>query len=56
LIDYNYGGLRTGLTLIAEEGLKDRAILLSGRISFDEKIQTQALQTGIRMCPKECIV
>jgi ActR/RegA family two-component response regulator len=56
LVDFNYGGLRSGLTLIEEEELKERAVLLSGRISFDEQIQFQALSAGVRMCPKECIV
>jgi signal transduction histidine kinase len=56
LVDFNYGGLRSGLMLIEEEELKERAILLSGRISFDEQIQFQALSAGVRMCPKECIV
>jgi len=56
LVDYNFGGLRTGLRLIEDEKLQGRAVLLSGRISFDEEIQARATQAGVRMCPKECIV
>lgn len=55
LVDYDFGGSRTGLDLITEQGLTRRAVLLSGRISFDPKIRATAETNGVRMYPKECI-
>jgi signal transduction histidine kinase len=55
LVDYDFGGNRTGLDLITGHGLTRRAVLLSGRIAFDPKIRASAEASGVRMYPKECL-
>jgi hypothetical protein len=55
LVDYDFGGTRTGLDLITGHGLTRRAVLLSGRIAFDPKIRASAEASGVRMYPKECL-
>lgn len=55
LVDYDFGGDRTGLDLIINQGLTRRAVLLSGRIAFDSKIRATAEANGVRMFPKECL-
>lgn len=55
LIDYDFGGDKNGLDLILSQGLTRRAVLLSGRISFDAKIRATAEANGVRMFPKECL-
>jgi hypothetical protein len=38
LVDYDYGGTRSGIELIVAEGLTKYAVLLSGRLTFDHQI------------------
>ena len=55
LVDYSFGGSRSGLDLIQQEGLQSRAVLFSGRAQFDEKVLDGVVQSGIRALPKEMI-
>ena len=55
LVDYDFGGPRSGLDLIVAEGLTRNAVLLSGRLTFDHKIRVDAQERGVRLFPKECL-
>jgi FixJ family two-component response regulator len=55
LVDYDYGGTRSGIDLILAEGLTRNAVLLSGRLSFDHQIRSTAQEQGVRLFPKECL-
>lgn len=52
LVDFDFGGSRSGLDILSE--VKD-GVLISGRISFDEKLRARAVALGSRMYPKECL-
>jgi len=55
LVDYDFGGARSGVDLIVAEGLARKAVLLSGRLTFDHQIRTDAQEKGVRLFPKECL-
>lgn len=55
LVDYDFGGTRTGIDLIIGEGLTRQAVLISGRLTFDHKIRVDAQERGVRLFPKECL-
>ncbi|MGK5089415.1 HAMP domain-containing sensor histidine kinase [Bdellovibrionota bacterium FG-2] len=55
LVDYDYGGDRNGIDLIVAEKLSQNAILLSGRLTFDPKLQDEAQERGVRIFPKQCL-
>jgi len=55
LVDFDFGGTRSGLDLIASEPALRQGVLVSGRISFDRDLRGSALDRGVRMYPKECL-
>jgi hypothetical protein len=56
LVDLHFGGKRDGIQLILEEKLSCRAVLVSGRISFDDQVRQRAIENQLRLFPKECMV
>jgi signal transduction histidine kinase len=56
LVDYSFGGTRNGLDLIRKEGLKDRAILFSGRVQFDQVLLASVIHENVRILPKEVLM
>jgi len=55
LIDYDFGGHRNGLDLIIQENLQQKAVLVSGKIVFDQKLRSSAAAQGVKMFPKESL-
>lgn len=56
LVDFDYGVFKNGIELINENNYFARAVLVSGKISFDDDLIKRATSNQIKMYPKECLL